>query len=208
MNILQLPDEILRMILNHHPKQLVISQVCKRFYSISCGLKSLSMTIDQYVRKRWSLEDDSILNSILNSKRKIHSIKIVIVVDLCDKRLVKILEVVGGNVKKGEIRATKVSAKAIQLLNLMPNLERLELHIQTISGDVPDDFRMQLSKLIDLELWCSTLSTSSSSIDFPTTFCIRFILDSSATSPHASSSVTNGISGNSRYLQLVWKCWI
>jgi hypothetical protein len=148
MNILQLPDEMLRMILAYVSDQLSIDRVCKRFYSISSSLKSFHISIDTYEKgwKRWKLEDDGILESILCSKKKISSITIT-GREMYSDRLKKVLEVVGGNVKEAMILSMPSSIKGLQLLNLMPNLQQLEITVHKVVANVPVDFKLQLGEL-------------------------------------------------------------
>jgi hypothetical protein len=142
------------MILVHASDQLVIGQVCKRFYNISCELESFHLTIsDEWSERIWGPADDAVFESILCSGRKIDSIKIASSGDLHSDRLLKVLEVVGSNVKEAYIRASKASVEGFQLLNLMPNLERLELRIEDVSSEIPGELKLQLGRLKHLKLW-------------------------------------------------------
>jgi hypothetical protein len=149
MNILELPDEMLRMILDQVPNHLMIGQVCKRFYSVSCGLKSFHLTINSEEPEKWTLD------SILCSERRISSINIYTDKELYSDRIAKVLESVGGNVKKAKVCAKTASVKGFQLLNLMPSVEQLELFISTVFAAIPFNFRLQLHKLKHLDLWGS-----------------------------------------------------
>lgn len=148
-HILELPEEVLRIILSYVPDQLTVGQVCKDFYRVSCSLNAHRIEI------RGEHEFDggfSIYQSVLNSNRKVESLTF----SNCDLKrtyfLRKIIENIGENIKTVEIRNVRMYMKVFSLLKLMPNLEKLRFFEFSIDIKNLQNFKLQLHKLKELEI--------------------------------------------------------
>ena len=96
---MELPDKIIFEVFSYIPDQFTISQVCQKFYAISCELKSFKVNFSSEIDKReevWSesippsifnrvvkgyikqLDDDEIFSSMVKSDRKINSLEIAV----------------------------------------------------------------------------------------------------------------------------------
>jgi hypothetical protein len=151
-HILHLPDEILELILAQ-ADLLLVGEVCKRFYSVSCRMKAFKMKVDSST----IIEDVATFESIVNSSRKIESIAInrghFVRKKFHSEEMKKILENFREHVKELEIRDHFMRLEGFQLLNMLSRIEKLNLHgISVGKMKVPQTFRLRLPNLRELEI--------------------------------------------------------
>lgn len=158
---MQLPDEILRTIISFIPTQLVVGQVCKKFYEISCSLKAFNLRMEipyKGVRKnlRVNIDDDKVFDNIMKSKRKvktlyIHSDMQRTILPSTRVKLKKIIKQIGGNVVEVGIFSKVMTLEEFELFNLMPNLQKLSLDLVTSEKlKIPQSFQLRLNNLRQL----------------------------------------------------------
>ena len=157
--ILQLPNEVLREILSYVPNQLVVGVVCRKFYEISCSLKAYRLYLgnDSVYNGRYFVRVDDVecCKSIMRSHRKIESLHFTSnretnIQNDDWQRLLKIIAVIGLNIPKFIISSRSIGKKELLLINLMPNLEKLEITSVYEKPDIPKNFQFQLSNLREL----------------------------------------------------------
>lgn len=127
MNILQLPDELLESILSYIPNHLELALTCKKFHDISCNIKLFKLEIHDYS------EDDEHFESMMNSQRRIDDLE-VSAADLNNNHLSKLLQHFGKDVKHVKFSSNRLPSNIIELLNLMPKLEKISLHLMKTDG--------------------------------------------------------------------------
>jgi hypothetical protein len=178
LNILELPNEVLLKIFSyihgfkHHYK---LSTTCKRFYELSCEFIDCRLKIDSsFVSNRIStpyLDYDDMIDSILNSKRKITLLVLFyegfsryykedtwICKKEFDSKLKRILERHGSRIEELQVVGQALSTEEVLMLNLMPNLNEIGLRIvNNKKWDVPEDFKLNLPKLREITIYDSTL---------------------------------------------------
>jgi hypothetical protein len=122
------------MILSYVPDQLLVGQICRKFYDVSCSLEGYSLTIrtqtldgDPNMKVVEFLEDESIFSSIVNSKRKIEVLYLneLHIDPPNSQKLQIIIEIFGAGIKELNISDCKLSMAEISLLSLMPQLHTL-----------------------------------------------------------------------------------
>lgn len=161
-HILELPEEILRIIFKLISDNFTVGQVCKRFYSISCGMKAVRMSFLNCEL------DNKILDSVLNSGRKIEALSYSsysnVLEEILTRRGETIKEVkIDGqdefNTDKKDNEGDFIinytfDFKAIELLNKTPNITLLHLSEITVEDQlrVPKNFQLQLNHLVDLKI--------------------------------------------------------
>lgn len=161
--ILQLPNEILREILSYVPNQLVVGEICTRFYEISCTLKSyqLILKIPRLQRvPNATFIDDEVCRSIIRSDRKIESIKIFFdhsrtITDHAWHNLMSVIDVIGENIREMTIRANELSWRELRMLKLMPNLHKLVIfkkYEPTFTHKISRNFCLRLHNLRELQV--------------------------------------------------------
>ena len=154
---------MLLKILSYIPYQLTIAATCRRFYELSCHLKSYNLTIytDSSVPnlKPFSkfLDEPDWLSSILNSQRKIHTLRVTSELYKPPMQLSKLTDIFtnfGPNIVHLYISRRFLTIQTFALLNGMPNLQQLTLRHVGIEGDddVPEDFQLNLHKLRNLQI--------------------------------------------------------
>jgi hypothetical protein len=175
INILDFPDQILTEILTFIPDQFTISQVCRRFYKISCEIKSfkvkfLSVVCDRDENLTESispsiynrvvkgnikeLDDDEIFNSIVNSGRKLDSLELCVKSNyhnsniklslVQNRRLILILQRFGYEIKELKVSSVDFHQNVFKILNLMPNLVKIEFFMVTVQANLKEvDLNLQ-----------------------------------------------------------------
>ena len=142
---------------------MTIGATCKRFYVLSCHLQSYKLTIDTEIdpnlNKPFSrfLDEPDWLKSILDSKRKIHTLRVTSKLykpPMQLSRLTIIMQKFGPGIVNLFISRRFLPIESFSLLNAMPNLTKLTLRHIGIEGDdyIPDDFQLNLHKLKELEI--------------------------------------------------------
>ena len=111
------------------------------------------------------IENDIVYNSILNTSRKIESLKILSakfnpdigeISSASKNRLKKIIEQIGKDVVEVEIRSFVLSLEDFELLNLMPNMQKFySVQIKRENFEIPLTFQLRLCKLKYLAIWGS-----------------------------------------------------
>jgi hypothetical protein len=129
--LLDLPDEVLRMILSYIPDQLSMGQTCRKFYDLSCSLEGYSLIIettklagDSKKKVTEFLEDESIFDSIVNSKRRIENLELISLNlnSTNGKKLQRIIENFGARIKTLTVSNCRLSKAEVGLINAMPEL--------------------------------------------------------------------------------------
>jgi hypothetical protein len=178
LNILELPNEVLLKIFSfihgfkHHHK---LSLTCKRFYELSCEFIECRLIIaSEFISNQIStpyLDDVDMLDSILNSERKIT----VLILPFrrfwkgyektwtfkkdFDSKLKRILERHGSRIEEFYMFGHHLSTEEVLMLNLMPNLKIIDLRRldNDEDWDVPKELRLNLPKLYEISINESTL---------------------------------------------------
>jgi hypothetical protein len=159
---LDLPDEVLWMILSYVPNQLLVGQTCRKFYDVSCSLETFSLTIetttldgDPSMNVTEFLENESIFASIVNSKRRIENLELV-GLNLYQSNIGKlqaVVENIGARIKQLTISNCRLSMAEIALLNLMPQLKHIDLgSVQLKNIWSVSNFQLNLPKLKMIEI--------------------------------------------------------
>jgi hypothetical protein len=160
--LLDLPDEVLRMILSYVPNQLSMGQTCRKFYDLSCSLEGYSLIIETKIlegdsKKKFAefLEDPSIFDSIVKSKRRIEKLELKSLnLDPSNiRKLQAIIENIGARIKQLTVGYCRLSMAEIALLNLMPQLEHIELgsvRLKNLSS--VRNFQLNLFELKTIEI--------------------------------------------------------
>jgi hypothetical protein len=147
------------MILSYIPNQLMLGQTCRKFYDLSCSLESYSLTITGDAEVVEFLEDESILASIVNTKRRIDNLKLfgryLNPVDV--EKLQMIVVNIGARLKNLTVSHCNLSTnKAVFLFNSMPQLECIQMKsIKTVGPKnfrPHRNFRLNLPRLKTLEI--------------------------------------------------------
>ena len=145
-------------------QQLIVGQVCRKFYEISCGLKSFLLTIqflydDSKNIISYVIDDDEIHKSIVGSTRKIKTIRISGLQFLSGSRsrLREIIESISDNVVEVHIYGMSEFLEDWELLNLMPNTKKLILVGTKFENLVfCQNFKLRLRNLVELKINNST----------------------------------------------------
>lgn len=160
---MHLPNEVLGEILSFVIHHRNISVTCKKFYEISCNLKTFILKIettpDYYSLKPFTkcLENRKLFKSIMTSNKKVSKLHIYShgsIFPISNKqKLTKIIKHFGKNVTDLKIRYTILSFEDFNLFNLMPNLERLQLNnVKCENFEVPLNFQLNLYELKEIEI--------------------------------------------------------
>lgn len=141
-----------------------LGQVCKKFYDISCNLKSFRLRLGptqpngSYVN---FLQDDEIFKMMMNSKRKIFFFDITI--KSCDienlenihkQRLAKVVEKFGKDVTQFQTHSVDMFPCFTASLNLMPNLK--EIYLSQIDEEEVEDMEIVELSLNHLKYFYSS----------------------------------------------------
>lgn len=102
------------------------------------------------------VDDEEVFQSIMNSGRKIESLVITSENQnqtLNQQRLREVIENIGENIKELQIRWRSLDIDGVDLLNLMPNLQKLELCYNSCEKlKVPESFQLRLNNLKELNV--------------------------------------------------------
>jgi hypothetical protein len=165
-NILQLPVEMIAEILSYVLHHCSVSMTCKKFHEISCGSKFLQLKFCtegySYSAKSYTrfLEDDRTFRSIMKSSRRFNRLKMsddsddrpdaVKVLRL--KRLAKVLQRFGNDIKEVDFGSIEFPPNIVDLLNFMPNLKKIRLEgIYYYEDTIINKGELKLHKLKQFE---------------------------------------------------------
>lgn len=157
-------------IFSYVPEQLTVGQTCKRFYEISCNLKYFKM---RFTQSQFKISDKltrrhnelfprcEVFSSIINSRRRIDLIDINSgffdsqeMNDFHMKNFIKVLNRFGKDVKHFAFSGFEVPTNLIELMNLMPTLEKVSLcdMIEKVELAEKEKVELKLPNLKELEM--------------------------------------------------------
>jgi hypothetical protein len=150
---LQLPTEVLFEILCYVPNQLIVGQTCRKFFDISCELKTYALKL------KTDELSENIFNVLMNSNKKIHKLMLTTTdyrnsrIDSNIEKISKVIEHFASDVQELYLRDIVMTMEVFSLFNLMPNIQKLTLyfvHFEDLL--VPEDFSLNMFKLKELEI--------------------------------------------------------